>query len=302
LVFLGSGAYLLWGGSGTEEHALTPEEIRVLAEAEQHRLSRPEWSSFSDQSTASTSVLAEERVEGVLTVDTSPSGAAISIDGERVGLTPIEIRLEPERWYFLALDRSGYDMKDTLVYVGAEATSFSVALASTNRIDETPTRAPVERTPRETSPREGPAARPAATSGTIGVKVSPAGAPVQLDGKTVGVAPLELRDVPAGSHTLTVFLPNYETATVNVEVRPGERESVDVTLAPQMGSLSVIVRPWGSIYVDGVLRARDTDVKFDTALPVGRHHIRVEHPELGVRERTVEVDARGTASVVFDFN
>lgn len=302
LIFLGSGAYLLWGGSDAEEQALTPEEIRVLAGAEHHRLSGREASSFSDQRTASTSAGIEEAVEGMLTVDTSPSGAAISIDGEHVGLTPIEIRLEPERWYLLALDQSGYDLKDTLVYVGAEAARLSLSLAPTTWVEATPTRAPVERTPRETSPRERPAARSAPTSGAITVNVSPTGAPVQLDGKTVGVAPLELRDVPAGSHTLTVFLPNYETATVNVEVQPGERESVDVTLAPQMGSLSVIVRPWGSIYVDGALRARDTDVKFDTSLPVGRHHIRAEHPELGVRERTVEVDARGTASVVFDFN
>jgi hypothetical protein len=301
LVFLGSGAYLVWGGSDAEEQTLTPEEIRLLAGAEHYRLSGRETST-SDRGTASASAAVGGTVEGVVTVDTSPSGTALSIDGEPVGSTPTEIRLEPERWYLLTLDRSGYDLKDTLVYVGAEATSISLALVPTTWFEETPTPTPVERDSREASPREDPAPPPALASGAIDVTVRPTGAPVQLNGKTVGVAPLKLSDVPAGSHTLTIFLPNYETATVDVEVQPGERESVNVTLAPQMGSLSVIVRPWGTIYVDGVLRARDTDVKFDTTLPVGSHRIRVEHPELGVRERTVEVDSRGTASVVFDFN
>ncbi len=202
----------------------------------------------------------------------------------------------------MALDRDGFNLKDTLVYVSGEATSLSLALTPTAWVEEPVARASEERAPQGVPSRTAPPASPVPTSGTIGVRVSPAGVPVQLDGETVGVAPLDLKGIPPGPHTLKFFLPDYETTTVHVEVEPGARASVDVTLVPQVGTLSVVVRPWGTIYVDDVLRARETDVKFEATLPVGRHHIRVEHPELGVRERTVEIESRGTASVVFDFN
>jgi hypothetical protein len=242
----------------------------------------------------------------VLHVETAPASALVSLDGTIEGLTPLRLRHLPSGYYHVSVERSGFTAIDTLVYLDDDVpTSISLTLtASLNESEDPlpPARSSTSEpsTPPLASRAESPS--PRRTFGTIVVRADPTGVPVQLNGRRVGVAPLELGDVSAGQHTLTFSLPGYETSTVRVDVGPGTRETVDVTLTPRTGTLAVVVRPWGSIYIDGVLRARETDVRFETKLPVGTHQVRVEHPNLGTDERTVEVQADRTISTVFDLN
>jgi hypothetical protein len=79
--------------------------------------------------------------------------------------------------------------------------------------------------------------------------------------------------------------------------------SVPAAIAPSAtGRVEVTVLPWGTIFIDGGIRRRDTDVAFGESLAPGPHVVRVEHPTLGARERTVHVQAGRTASVTFDLN
>ena len=303
LVFFGSIGYLLLGPD-REQTELTPEEIHALAGRTPYR------STLSKTPTVSGSAAGGVEAEAgsaALYIETTPSGASVTIDGEVVGETPVQLNDRPAKWQLVAVEKEGFRAADTLVYLSESfETNVSLQLASSSaRRDESPDAPRSERTSEEPSrardetAREAP--RPSApTTGTLRVRVTPEGVPVQLDGQTVGVAPLELEGVAPGSHTLKFFLPDYETATVQVEVAPGEQESVEVTMARRMGNLAVVVRPWGSIYVDGTLVAENTDVRFDTVLPVGRHHIRVVHPALGSEERTLDVEAEGTATVTFN--
>jgi hypothetical protein len=68
------------------------------------------------------------------------------------------------------------------------------------------------------------------------------------------------------------------------------------------GGLAITVRPWGTIFIDGVIHSRETDVRYEATLPVGRHHIRVVHPTLGTYETTVRVRHAVTADLVMDLN
>ena len=75
-----------------------------------------------------------------------------------------------------------------------------------------------------------------------------------------------------------------------------------MTPQPATGTLAVVVRPWGTIFVDGATLARETDVQHSTTLPVGEHRIRAMHPTLGSREVTVTVRPGATAHVEIDLN
>ena len=68
------------------------------------------------------------------------------------------------------------------------------------------------------------------------------------------------------------------------------------------GTLAVVVRPWGTIIVDGTTLARETDVQHATTLPIGEHRVRATHPMLGSREVTVTVRPGTTARVEIDLN
>lgn len=68
------------------------------------------------------------------------------------------------------------------------------------------------------------------------------------------------------------------------------------------GSVDVSVYPWGTISIDGVVRRRDTDVSFQESLPPGAYRIRAEHPALGAREQTVQVQPGRATRVTFDLN
>jgi hypothetical protein len=321
LAFFGSLTVLLWTPPSPSDRELTEDELRVLSSPASVRSGGVESPSATTPRGALGAEDRSERGSATLAVTTEPSGADVSIDGEVVGVTPLRQDYPSSRWYAVTVERAAYGTVDTLVYLDegeAAELAFSFSRLGDGRdepkgagtedasgVDEpaspsAPTpRREVARAPREEAPR---APRSAPAFGSISVRTNPTDAPVRLDGQTVGVAPLELDEVAPGPHTLTLFLPGYETATVQLDVTAGEREVVDVDLVPQQGTLSVVVRPWGSVYVDGVLRAADTDVSVEMTLPVGRHALWVEHPSLGAEERVVIVQPRTTTSVVLDLN
>jgi hypothetical protein len=315
LVMVGLGAFLLWSPESQDDSDLTAEEVRLIEEA--MRSQSPPGMPSSWEGAAGGGLPPElESGSAILEIETSPSGALVLIDDEPVGVTPVSLRRLPSRHYFVTLEMPGFPAVDTLVYV---EDSFPAALAinlaapaggpaafSEPRPGPTDVPDPVQPAAgsddpraRASTPSEQPSAPP--LFGSLRVRVSPAGATVLLDGRTIGQAPLE-REIQPGPHTLTVAHPDFETQTVSLRIEAGATETVDISLAPRMGTLAVVVRPWGSVYVNGVLHARDTDLTVEASLPPGSHQVRVVHPQLGSIERTVEVRADGRTAAVFDLD
>jgi hypothetical protein len=72
-------------------------------------------------------------------------------------------------------------------------------------------------------------ASPSASSGTIHVACSPAGASIAIDGAAAGTSPADLT-VAAGSHELTLTLAGFAPVTRTVTVTPGATVAVAVEL------------------------------------------------------------------------
>jgi hypothetical protein len=66
---------------------------------------------------------------------------------------------------------------------------------------------------------------------TIAVKSEPAQGIVRLDGREVGLAPIEF-ERPAGSYQLEVALDDYETYSAKMDLAPGQRADLTATLVP----------------------------------------------------------------------
>lgn len=67
--------------------------------------------------------------------------------------------------------------------------------------------------------------------GTLSVNYKPLGSSITLDGQNVGKTPTILRNIPIGTHTITISNDGYEPATHIVTVRESQPNSLDGSLA-----------------------------------------------------------------------
>ena len=155
---------------------------------------------------------------------------------------------------------------------------------------------PEEAPQEETLPEE-----PAPLVGALEILSEPSGAAVMLNGEPAGRTPLTLADLPTGDHRATLRLDGYDDATMTLFVEPGKTTQARQILAPAQGTLRILAKPWGSIYIDGVLHEEEASVWYTVRLPVGEHRVRVTHPTLGKWEQVVRVPAGDPREVVIDF-
>ncbi|MDI9633482.1 MAG: PEGA domain-containing protein [Methanolinea sp.] len=137
---------------------------------------------------------------------------------------------------------------------------------------------------------------PAVPAGTLHVSSDPPGAEVTLGGEKKGKTPVTVEVVPAGEHPLTLTLPGYHPAVLNVTVVPREAVRVSVRLVPGAGpaggALRVASVPGGAtLILDGVERGK-TPLSVDAIEP-GTHVVRLELEGFEPYEGNVPVTAGG---------
>ncbi|MDP2797769.1 MAG: PEGA domain-containing protein, partial [Methanoregula sp.] len=134
---------------------------------------------------------------GWLYVSSSPGGASVTLDGTNYGQTPASGSLKLNNIvtgdHTVALTLAGYTPYTTKVNVNANTVSEVSALLSST----------------------GP--KPA--FGGLSVSSTPSGANVFVDNNFMGITPLTLKEIPAGSHMVIVRLTGYQdyetTTSVN---------------------------------------------------------------------------------------
>ena len=133
-------------------------------------------------------------VDGRLSLISMPPGARIYVDGEDRGITPIEVALAPGE-HTLRLELDGFKAEERVVsLVAGESVDLGEII-----LDPLP-------------------------FGSIAVNASP-WAKVFLDGEEVGLTPLTIEDVAAGSHTIRLEYEG-EIFEKRVKVKEGETENV----------------------------------------------------------------------------
>lgn len=262
--------------------------------------------------------------ESVVSITTVPVGAVVDIDFHRVGAAPLEYRTRPGV-FMVSVHMPEHVSIDTVVIVEAgDVYEFSFALAPehadtgsqaldggprvsieapTSREQRgEPTRSAGEATRDAGEPDRNPRTRTTAPSATAEIVISshPTGAEAYLDGRRIGDTPVSIRSIATGDHRIRLQMEGYESYELDVHAGADETTSHHAELTRRTGTLEVLVRPWGSIYIDGVLHERSTDVKYVTRLPFGDHTVTAVHPNLGTSERTVRIDSEGVQGIVID--
>jgi TonB family protein len=141
---------------------------------------------------------------GVLRIESEPSGARVSVNGEAKGRTPLRLPDLPFGSYRVQVEQRGYEPQARAVSLSAGAASGELRFVL---------------------------ARPTApTQGGADVISTPPGASVSVDGRPVGTTPLAGLKLKPGKRRLEVALDGHETWTETVDVAAGETGKIEVRL------------------------------------------------------------------------
>lgn len=265
-----------------------------------------------------------------LTIQSRPEGASVWINGDSVATTPLrEHSIEPGV-YFLSLRAQNHLNSDTVVTLASGSSqelTFSLDARPGPRSEPTSRATLAEQSQDRESPSENPSSSsasdasdpqqsespspssesspPASTeaestsdeedpppaTGTLHITSDPEGAVVVIDERRRGRTPLTLEEMPTGSYELTLQHVGYASWSSTVTAEANATRNVHGALKPLRGRLRILAQPWGTIYIDDSLHARESDIWYETELPVGEHRIRVVHPSLGEETRVVNLEA-----------
>lgn len=136
--------------------------------------------------------------DGTLQIDSSPSGASVTINNKFLGTTPVEVALAPFTQHRVELFLEGYLKATKLTNVEPEKTS---ALA-VNLIPNI---------------------------GSIAFTLSPADAQILVDNRDQGTGSRTV-SLTAKPHSVTIQKEGYETKSLTVTPRPGHEQALEITL------------------------------------------------------------------------
>jgi hypothetical protein len=196
---------------------------------------------------------------GELLVRTEPLGAAVTVDGNYVGRSPVSVPdLAPGTHTVVMQNDVGTQTERVIIEDGRTA-SLVVSLGS--------------------------APNKASAAGWIRLD-APADVQVLEDGRVIGSTELERIMLPVGRHDLEfVNTPLGYRERRTVQVTAGQT----VTLRPQWprGSMAINAIPWAEVFVDNN-RVGETPIG-NFNVPIGSHEVVFRHPDLGERRMSVTV-------------
>lgn len=272
----------------------------------------------------------------ILNVASDIDGSTVMVDFDSVGITPLyDYKIEPG--VKIISMKSGSIQRDTVIVLASNESRWiylaGTNVASTFNPNASPPSArpvlPQQQTP-ATTPQRRPTQQPIERStdvtppppvrqpeqpvaddpppqqvqfGSLLVDSTPSQADVRLDGLLVGTTPLSLVNVAIGTSNIVISKEGYESYTEQVVVAPNQRSTVAGVLSKidNTGTVTILVQPWGSIYIDGQLQKRDTDQMFTTSLEAGTYLVTGVHPKLGTRAQRITVEPGQTNSVILQF-
>jgi hypothetical protein len=162
---------------------------------------------------------------GVIYAQSSPSGAAIYMNGYFQGYSPMTIPNLAPGTYSMKASLNGYTPDTRIIYVYSGQTAPYY-----------PTLQPSPPSPHST--------------GTISVTSNPGNALIYVDGNYQGKAPLTVTLYP-GSHSFRLTLPGYNDYTTTVNVNANANQKLNAIMSQAVyGTVAITSLPGASVFMD----------------------------------------------------
>jgi len=161
-----------------------------------------------------------------IAIDSIPSQARLTVDGQPAGTTPLTVELSAGR--------------HTLVLTAEKFKPWQQSIA-------------VE----ANQPRKLDIVRLQPADGTLAVRTTPAGANVLIGSKFAGRTPLELSLTAETQHIIHLNKAGYEKTSRRVKLLSEESKTLTVTLKPELGVINFTVNPPDAeLFINGKSRGR----------------------------------------------
>lgn len=215
-----------------------------------------------------TSSPAAETAAGRLQVSSDPAGAAVTVDGEQRGASPVTIDdLAPGEHQVVVQVLGRTHRRTVSIESGATA-----SLVFTNA--------------------------PVAPSTDVGWLVAKSGAELHVYEKGRRLGTTDDRIVlPAGSHELE-FVGDELGFRARRTVTVSPAQATNVTISLPQAAVNVNAVPWADVWIDGK-EIGQTPIA-NLMLPIGAHQIVFRHPQFGEKQATVNVSLQESARVAVD--
>jgi hypothetical protein len=210
---------------------------------------------------------------GSVTIQTTPAGREVLIDGRPCGLTPLTVSLAPASYAIQV--GTGAERRDLVLNVTAGSSVLQHL--------ELPVAA----------------AKPVPTTGALLVQTEPSGQAITINGVERGQSPITVGDLPAGNHSVIATGPRGAVRRT-VAIRAGQTVSLVISPAAPLTSAP----GWLSVRSGTRLELREQGKLIGTTdteqlmLPAGAHDIELVNEAVGYRSsRQVEILPGKTATV-----
>lgn len=266
----------------------------------------------------------EERSAVAVDVLSEPAGAAVLVDFDSIGTTPLHQYRIPEGVYILSVAFDEEDRRDSVIVLedaasttfsfsrermpdGAEDTSEVLASMPAEASSSTLSRSSASSTEARTPSRDEQAAARGEQEATRGAGLPTATARTPATDTQARAAEIaSSADDRANELPEPELLAGVAQSSSVDQSRTAEgtgsdaSESDEASDEPSSGRLVVLVKPWGSIYVNDALHARNLDIRYTAALEPGTYRIGAEHPVLGRREVDIQIGPDETREITIN--
>lgn len=213
---------------------------------------------------------------GTIYADSTPQNAAVYLNGNYRGVSPLTISQVRVGSYTVEFEISGYEpcSQRTSVQAGLQSNVYC-------------------------------SLKPISSPGSLYIISSPSDAMVYLDGAYKGRTPLSLSSVAPTTHTVELDLSGYYDWKSSVSVPSGGTRTVSASLVPipssNTGWISVTSNPAGAtVYLDGAIAGQTASngvLKIDNVRK-GDHNVRVELAGYQPYATTVNVQVSTVSDVM----
>lgn len=236
---------------------LPPGTHLVVARKDGYRETRESFALLAGQKLALDLKLDELR--GLALIQTSPSGAEVTVNGAFRGHTPMFLADLPLGTHRVQLSAPGYFAKEIELKVA----------------DRIPQKVAVDLV---------------ADSARVSFSSEPAGADILINGSSRGVTPLVVDQIPSGVTEVVLQREGYAPYREKLVLKAGESITVEARLTMQPGALSVVAQPDAArIYLNDEYRG-ETPLDLEGLAP-GEYRVRAERRGFETDARTVRVRA-----------
>jgi len=138
--------------------------------------------------------------------------------------------------------------------------------------------------------------------GSLVIGSQPSDADIILNNETKGKTPQTLRHLAAGDYRIVFKKEGYEDESTTIAVERGKAKNINASLRLLKGKLRVLIKPSGSIFIDGVLKVENAADWREMNLDAGSYKVRMESPGLGHWEKSIVISPNQTKELPIDFS